>query len=60
MNKIKLLEKVIKENGCIWFDGKTIFSKWDDQVNWIEGYSREEQKYIRSLFKKANKSEGLK
>jgi len=41
----------------MWLDNKQVFSKWDDTINWIEGYPRWFQKYIRDLHKKAQQQE---
>lgn len=56
-NKLKLMEELVLRNSCMWLDNKQVFSKWDDTINWIEGYPRWFQKYIRDLHKKAQQQE---
>lgn len=54
MNKVKLFEQFIKDNCILWLDGKGVYNKWDDQINLIEGYQKEFQKYIRKLLKESS------
>jgi len=55
--KIRLFERLVLDNAIIFFDNK-MYSKWDDQINWMEGYPRKFQKYLRDLFKKEEQSSG--
>lgn len=53
--KIRLLEEFILQNSVLWLDGKGIYSKWDDQIDWLNGFPIDFKIYIRRLHKKIGK-----
>jgi hypothetical protein len=54
MNKVKLFEKFIKQNTILFFDER-VYNKWDDNVDLLNNFPKDFQKYMKDLLQEKQK-----